>query len=45
MASLKLGRDINSATKRITYYLNALGYDLSALTFEEVPMNFFPSYD
>ena len=45
LISIKLGRDINSAAKRITYYLNALGYDLSALKFEEVPMNFSPSYD
>ena len=45
MASIKLGRDINAATKRITYYLNALGYDLSALTFEEIQQNFSPSYD
>lgn len=45
MISIKLGRDINSAAKRITYYLNALDYDLSTLKFEEVPMNFSPSYD
>ena len=45
LISIKLGRDINSAAKRITYYLNALGYDLSTLKFEEVPMNFSPSYD
>ena len=45
LISIKLGRDITSVAKYITYYLNALGYDLSALKFEEVPMNFAPSYD
>ena len=45
MVFIKLGRDINSAAERITYYLNALGYDLSALIFVEIQQNFSPSYD